>query len=199
MWINRSEKYIHLDLYLTIEDDLKTLARYVDFDKDNDNVFSIELARILLIASSEVDVVLKLLCKELKSNWEYKNINDYRMVIQESLKSLINEKVYSIRYWLELTPFINWDNQKWENPDWWKAYNKVKHNRDENFKKANLKNTLNSVAWLLVVLNYYYLLKISWWSDISKFKDIFHELWNKWYKSKIFKLSEEYYYYNLVV
>ncbi len=116
---------------------------------------------------------MKLLCKELELSWEYKNINDYRIVIQESLKSLINEKVYSIRYWLELTPFINWDNDKWENPDWWKAYNKVKHNRDKNFKKANLKNTLNSVVWLLVVLNYY-LLKISWWSDISKFKDIFH-------------------------
>ncbi len=41
MWINISEKYIHLDLYLTIEDDLKILARYIDFDKGNDNVFSI--------------------------------------------------------------------------------------------------------------------------------------------------------------
>lgn len=198
MWINRTKRFIHLDLYLTLEDDLKTLARYIDFDTWNDKVFSNELARILLIASSEVDVVLKLLCKRLDSTKSFNNINDYKKEIKKSLKHFINEKVYSSRYWLELEPFINWSSWR-TNPDWWLAYNKVKHNRDVNYMKANLKNALNSVAWLLIVLNYYYLLEITWWNDISNFKDVFHELWNYWYETKIFKFNESNYYQSLVV
>jgi hypothetical protein len=36
---------------------------------------------------------------------------------------------------------------------WYQAYNKSKHDRHDQFKEANLKNLLNSVAGLLVVLS----------------------------------------------
>ena len=63
---------------MAIEDDLKVLSRYIDFDTENDKVFSIELARILLITCSEIDVVLKLLCEKLNSNNNFNNIDDYK-------------------------------------------------------------------------------------------------------------------------
>ena len=37
-------------------------------------------------------------------------------------------------------------------PDWWRAYNKVKHERNSHFKEASLINTLNSTAGLFILL-----------------------------------------------
>ena len=58
------------------------------------------------------------------------------------------------KYGIELTPWKRWENQ--ENPDWWKRYNNVKHERNANFKDANLENTLNAVAGLFCLVLYYY-------------------------------------------
>jgi hypothetical protein len=56
------------------------------------------------------------------------------------------------QYELSLTPWNEWLQDK--NPDWWRAYNDVKHKRHDYFADANLKNTLNAVAGLFVVVWY---------------------------------------------
>ena len=55
---------------------------------------------------------------------------------------------------MELQPWINWNGD--DNPLWWRSYNNVKHQRNDHFDEANLKNTLNSVAALSLVIIYYY-------------------------------------------
>jgi hypothetical protein len=62
MVIKQNSRLLHWDYYLTLEEDLKNLARYIDINSNNFNTYSIELVRILQIAASEIDVVLKLLC-----------------------------------------------------------------------------------------------------------------------------------------
>jgi hypothetical protein len=47
----------HWNYFLAIERDLETLARYVEFDPKNFTSFSIEIARLLLAAAAEVDIV----------------------------------------------------------------------------------------------------------------------------------------------
>jgi hypothetical protein len=42
-----------------------------------------------------------------------------------------------------------------EIPNWWNSYNKVKHERNLHFDKANLENVLWSGAGLLVMLVYF--------------------------------------------
>lgn len=51
----------------------------------------------------------------------------------------------------EYLPFDGW--AEGNNPFWWKAYNKVKHQRlkDENYKQGNLKNVFTSLAGLYVL------------------------------------------------
>ena len=58
------------------------------------------------------------------------------------------------RFGLELCPWSNWQNNK--KPDWWDAYNNVKHDRHKKYSDANLKNVLNSVAGLLVLVLHLY-------------------------------------------
>jgi hypothetical protein len=52
-----------------------------------------------------------------------------------------------------ITPWNSWT--KGENPDWWTEHNKVKHQRDLHFDKANLGNVLRAAAGLLVFLTYW--------------------------------------------
>jgi hypothetical protein len=51
-----------------------------------------------------------------------------------------------------MTPWSNWGEGK--SPDWWRAYTGVKHERNNHFSAANLKNTLNALAGLYVMLIY---------------------------------------------
>ena len=53
---------------------------------------------------------------------------------------------------IELQPFQNWSpSPTYKSPDWWRPYNGVKHERLENFRKANLKNVANALAGLYVL------------------------------------------------
>lgn len=155
MTIRQESKYLtHWNYFLALERDLGVLSRFVEFSRDNWNTHSIEMARIILASASEVDVLLKALCKRLSPKSNADNINKYRAVIRKELPSIPKFRVMLPRYGLNLTPWSNWNSSKV--PDWWTAYNKVKHRRDAEFRRANLHNTLNAAAALYVVNLYFY-------------------------------------------
>lgn len=54
---------IHWSYYLAFEQDLEKISRYIEFHESNYSTYSVELARILLAACSESDVLLKEICK----------------------------------------------------------------------------------------------------------------------------------------
>jgi len=154
MTIKQGRAPIHWNYFLTLDADTANLSRYIDFVDDNFDAYSVEMARILLSASSEVDVVAKLLCKKINSKSEAGNIDDYRTEITGAIPRFCGMEVIIPRYALTRHPWDNWTKNT--NPDWWSAYNAVKHERNANFKLASLKNTLNSVGALLVMLLHYY-------------------------------------------
>ncbi|PTX62129.1 hypothetical protein C8N46_103227 [Kordia periserrulae] len=145
---------LHWNYFLSIETDLIKTSRFIEFCGDNLGTYSIELARILISASSEVDVILREICNLILNDESANNINDYRKVIQQNLPEIIDEPVFIHRYGLEFIPWENWNND--ENPDWWRSHNKIKHQRNEHFNMANLQNALNSVGALLICVTYYY-------------------------------------------
>ena len=75
----------HWNYFLAIEKDLETLARYVEFNKDNFKCFSIEMARLLLAAAAEVDIVCKQLCRKMNPASPAEKIHHYRDVIVPKL------------------------------------------------------------------------------------------------------------------
>ncbi len=154
MSIQVNGNFVHWNYFVALEQDLGKVSRFVEFSEDNFNVYSIELAHLLLAASSEVDVVLKALCKLKAPAKEHRNINDYKETIKATLPSLIAEKAFIHRFGLELRPWSNWSGE--ENPLWWRSYNNVKHQRDLYFREANLRYTLNAVVGLSLVVIYYY-------------------------------------------
>lgn len=150
----KKEKDLFWNYYLTLVKELETVSDFIEFDEANYQTYSVELAKILMAASSEVDVVMKQICNSLNKRKKHKNIDDYKKTIKaNTIKDFfINEAVVLPRHGLELHPWDNWKGAN--NPDWWGAYNKIKHERNEHFSKATLKNTLNAMAALFVSIIY---------------------------------------------
>jgi hypothetical protein len=148
------KKDLHWNYYLSIIKELETISDYIEFHKDNNDTFSIELAKILFVASSEADVVLKSICNKLDKNTPVNNINDYRRLIKKSFifSSLKDELVQIPLHSFLLKPWGEWHGKS--HPLWWTAYNKVKHERNNHFSKATLKNALNAVGGLLILVVY---------------------------------------------
>lgn len=145
----------HWNYLLAIERDVERLSRYVEFDSRNFECFSIEIARVLLAAAAEVDVVCKQLCQKLNPKSKAEKINQYRDEIIAALPALPQFEVSLARFGMTLHPWDEWNNPTGV-PFWWTAYNKTKHQRHAEYHRANLKNALNAVAGLFVVILHLY-------------------------------------------
>lgn len=76
---------------------------------------------------------------------------------------------------IKLQPFKNWKpSQLYSAPDWWTPYNRVKHERLENFKEANLKNVMNALAGLYTLESYL----VKYIGDRDKTKDVPNDISN---------------------
>jgi len=155
MGIPQGRVYGHWNYFLAIESDLLNVARYIEPCTENYKAFSLELSRILLASASEADVLLMELCRRLNPSAKADSIGKYKSVILGEFPGLAQFEVSIPRWGLSLTPWSAWakDNRV---PLWWTACNKVKHHRGSEFKRANLKNTLNSVAALFLVNLYFH-------------------------------------------
>jgi hypothetical protein len=144
---------IHWNYYLALEEDLEKLSRYIEINEDNLGTYSIETARILMLASQEVDVLLKQLCKKYGESADAES--DYCKVFIEKCPQFSRIPIFLPRYDLRFTPFIEWKDKK--TPVWWTANNKIKHSRDTEFRKASLENAMLAMAGLILTNIYYYL------------------------------------------
>lgn len=145
----------HWNYFLSIEADLERLSRYVEFDELNYHCFSVEIARILMAAAAETDVVCKQICKSINAGSTADNIHNYRDEIVPAFPIIPRFEVRAPHYGLRLKPWGEW-NQPNGVPLWWTAYNKVKHERNTEYHRANLKNALNAVSGLFVACLYLY-------------------------------------------
>lgn len=145
----------HWNYLISIEDDLERLARFVEFNEDNFSCYSIEISRVLMSVSAEVDVVCKQLCRIINPDSKAGSINQYRDEITAAFPSIKTFEVTLPRFGLKLTPWHNWNDENGV-PDWWTAYNKIKHHRDSEFHQGNLKNALNAVAGLFIMVLHLY-------------------------------------------
>lgn len=154
MAIRAKPARLHWIYFLALESDVARVARFIEFQPANFATFSIELGRILLSASSEVDVVAKLVCSQLDPSAKPRNINGYAKVILTSTPKFVTLAALIPRFGLTLRPWDTWTEK--DSPLWWRAYNGVKHQRATFFHEANLQHTLNAVAALFLITIFYY-------------------------------------------
>ena len=150
----------YLKHYLALEEDFIKTIRYVSVSKDNYHTYSIEYLKQLLSIGSEIDVMKKLLAN-LYAGKVVSDKNVTKTIISAD-SSILKIEVLSKADNETLKP---WDLTK--EPDWWTAYNEIKHNRQEPatmlnnkdkkyYQFANLENTINALAGLLSLEFYAY-------------------------------------------
>ncbi len=148
------EPKVHWNYFLALESDCQNLSRYIEFTNDNLKTYSIELAHLLFAAASEVDVIAKLLCKQINPLSMADDILAYQKEIIPAFPKIKEMAVTIPRYALKFQPWKNWGPK--QSPRWWQAYNKVKHERNTHFKDANLQHALNAIGGLFILLLYLY-------------------------------------------
>lgn len=136
--------------------ELVTVFEYFNPSEEHNEVYGIKLRNIILLACMEVEVHWKALLLnngyQLPSNRSYQNTTDY-----VKLKKFINfEAKIKLRYYQvypEINPFKNWDSSApTTSIPWYDSYNKIKHNRQENISLATLKNAIDSLSALLILM-----------------------------------------------
>jgi len=150
MAIPHTSHLLHWNYFLSLEADLERLARYVEFVPANYKCHSVEMVRLLLSAGSEVDVVAKAICQKLEPDKNPHNINQYKAILTKHIPKLSSYTLSMPRFGLDLKPWTNWRGTS--NPDWWTDHNGIKHDRTNNFNKAHLRNTLNAIGGLFLLL-----------------------------------------------
>lgn len=152
----------HWEYFVLLEQDLERASRFVEFTEDNFDTYSVEFAHVLFSAAAESEVMMKRLCGFFQPGKEAENIGQCRDILLDDDDDPDNRRLQFFwrirvglpRFGLVLQPWAGWRTKKGTLP-WWGDYNKVKHERHRQFQRANLRNALNAVAALfLLVLEY---------------------------------------------
>lgn len=142
--------------YQLMERDLIQTDDYVSIDKDNYDTFSNQYMKLLLVICSEMDSIAEVLCRMQQDKAPFGIMHKLEALVKEH-PNLNRHKVntrypYGIK---NITPMIKFPDST---PDWWQAYNDIKHRRMEtndagrsNYTKANLKNVLYAMAALYIL------------------------------------------------
>lgn len=163
--------------YLTLEKRLIEVSQYIEFVYELRKTYSRELLSLLQAVGSEIDV-----CG--KSVAEYFHPDDTKLgkapiarwgfVVQNELPSLLSRSV-STPLGFNCIPWGNWRHEKSsdkngkeifklskgsENPEWWRAYNAIKHRRKSlihkdcsEFNRATLENVVKAMCGLYALEN----------------------------------------------
>src|SRR4051812_46824626 len=118
--------------FLSLERDLIRTVDFVEIEPRNSATFSIEYVKLLLLVGSEVDVIAKMICTSVAPSQTAGNIVDYRNILTAAFHGVHEVELAIPRYGLTFKPWSNWDPAIAKSPDWWTAYNHVKHERDKN-------------------------------------------------------------------
>lgn len=134
-----------------LEKQLIEIFDYVEPNKDNENNYSLKIYQLFLSVCTEFENMCKLILLDNNYNKNENNLNihDYLKVIKV-MKLDLYECSSPITKGIKIKPFSGWRNSK--SLKWYRAYNHSKHNREKYFKEANLKNLINALAALRIVL-----------------------------------------------
>ncbi len=126
---------------------LQEILLFIEPSEDGLKAYSHKIRELLFLACSDLESTLK----------KYKfgkneRMSDYIEILKfvDLTKYKISLVGYAKPY--KCSPFENWGkNKASQSLPWYEAYNKIKHNREENFHFATLENCINAIAANLIM------------------------------------------------
>lgn len=135
--------------FLSLENDIAATSRYIE-PNGQENVFSFEFSKLLMLSCTEVESVLKTICSIVEGR-ECGNIGEYKEIILKHYSKIVLAEVFIPRWGKTIRPFDGWDSGIL---DWWDAYVAIKHNRESSFESATYKNAVYALSALYVLILY---------------------------------------------
>lgn len=137
---------------VALKDQIERIFRVVQPDPFTMDVFGHDIRNLLILASTEVEAHWKAVL--IANGSSAKNTNDY---VRLTVAMRLDEYSVSLPFypWLKpVSPFANWNGSKSPTQDlqWYHAYNLVKHDREENFKRATMRSALHALCGCFVMM-----------------------------------------------
>lgn len=158
---------IYWSQYILIEKEFMNTLYFLALDDSNENSYSQAYLKLMLEIGSEIDVVFKEYCRTIDPTFatSYRTIVHYKNSINNNNPDFITQQVLMTNYNKHLYPWIEWSTLP-GSPNWWTAYNMVKHRRTNmveiegvrqvGYKFANQKYTLLALSGLYQIMVYFY-------------------------------------------
>lgn len=149
----------YIRAFLLIQEDVIELFKYVEPSNQNLDTVSLKIHSLLTRICIEVEANFTAILRENnyrnRNNWSLDK--DYKL-IQFSHK--LSDYTIKFPTWKgskkHRTPFENWKDtsqENWHVLNWYRAYNKSKHDRHSNFELATFDNMLEAFAGLSALLS----------------------------------------------
>ena len=174
--IKSYSKYLDfINQFEILEADLESIFKTVAPDKNNFEVFGHSIRNLLILACTEVDCLLKDIFININGAKEgLYSTKDY-----VSLLPLLRLNEYEVTFCHypslgAFNPFLNWDKAKpTKSIPWYDAYNAVKHDREQAFNQATLKNCIYAVVAVGIILAAIYGYRNDIWNETLNKKLLF--------------------------
>jgi hypothetical protein len=140
--------------YRLLESDFIDVLSYIEPSDTNLDSYSHRLYELLLRACTEFEANAKAILKANGYNRSTRwTISDYAN-IERACR--LSEFATEFPIWTgtegRRKPFAAWASASRSSPAWYQAYNEVKHDRSRNFPKASLRNVVDAVSAVLIIL-----------------------------------------------
>lgn len=147
--------YYYVNYFALLEERMKKVEKFIAFEQENLDTFSIELASIINDCCGLINGFCFELCKIEKPSKDRFEMKDYKKYINKHFQKeeLVYFDKFIIQPWEKLINFPI--NDLSSNPLWWNDYNDIKHSGKPNFMKATLKNAISCMAGMFALLQMY--------------------------------------------
>ena len=158
--MEQTELVQHWNYFCSLAAELEATQDFVYHGLDIDNagqpfmihgsVYSDRFKQIIILAASEFEIMSKSLCKIYGK--AAKNIVDISHIILQHSPMITQTEIITAFY--SGMPLKEWHvdiGNKVIGLDWWNAYNSLKHNEVDSYKKATLENAILSLASLYIL------------------------------------------------
>ena len=135
-------RFPHWQFFESVDDELNSLSRIIEFALENFSTFSVFLSRLHLSVCSEIDVVAKLLCTRIAPTKSPERINEYCPLITGKFPKFSELRIEMPAHGLDFQPWLSWSSST--TLEWCQSYMR----RTPFFRPLSAENKMDSPGLL---------------------------------------------------